>query len=109
MMDMTENKAPRLDDDHETCSECGCTYEEGGDGFQGVCPSCTDKIGDERGFERALSNRELNMILSALRLAQREIGKGQDFAKCEIATNGFEDFPLTPDEIDDLCERLNEG
>lgn len=97
------------DQDKVMCSLCNCTYDEGGDGFLGLCPSCSDKTGDEVGFETALSNRELNMILSALRLAQRKIGDGYDFSQCEIATNGFEDFPLTPNEIDGLCDRLNEG
>ncbi len=214
------------DDDENKCSECRCTYEDGGDGYNGMCPSCADAA-EEQTFKinvamniraygvvevkdatiedaqaqmthqfiaenfnphgggsddydmttptaiwlvewtdeneengeleielpdpdeerKALSaggvrainaildsedmdvssdvgdalvdilqnepegmaNRDFNMILSALRLAQRKIGEGYDFAQCEVATNGFEDLPLTPDEIDGLCERLNEG
>lgn len=30
------------DDDENKCSECRCTYEDGGDGFNGMCPSCAD-------------------------------------------------------------------
>lgn len=54
-----------------------------------------------------MSNRDLGMILSSLRLAQRMIGEGYSFLQCEIATNEFENLPLTIDEIDGLCERIN--
>lgn len=30
------------DDDENKCSECRCTYEDGGDGYNGMCPSCAD-------------------------------------------------------------------
>lgn len=100
-MNLTDHK--HSVSDMITCSKCSCTYSAGGDGYNGLCPHCADATEGQGG----LRNRDLNMILSALRLAQRKIGEGCDFSQCEIATNGFEDLPLTPSEIDTLCKRLN--
>lgn len=44
---ITNSKAGITDDDGDedenTCRTCGEPYEEGGDGFDGECPSCADK------------------------------------------------------------------
>lgn len=62
-----------------------------------------------------LSTRELATVLAALRLYQQAdpvlggvvIGSDQFSAIEVIATNGGACEPLTPTEIDSLCERLN--
>lgn len=30
-------------DENEHCRECGDTYPQGGDGWDGLCPDCADK------------------------------------------------------------------
>lgn len=62
-----------------------------------------------------LSSRELATVLAALRLWQQEdpvlggfvVGHDQLQAIKDIATDNGEFEPLTPTEIDTLCERLN--
>jgi hypothetical protein len=39
----TCDECARDDDDDNTCRTCGEPYEEGGDGYDGECPSCADK------------------------------------------------------------------
>lgn len=64
----------------------------------------------------ALSNRELATVLAALRLYQQAdpvlggvvIGSDQFSAIENIATDCGTHEPLTPTEIDTLCERLNQ-
>lgn len=52
-----------------------------------------------------LSERELATVLAALRYWQQDLA---DNDECPISEGHFEDHdPLTVDEIDDLCERLN--
>lgn len=51
------------------------------------------------------SRRENATILAALRYWQDAPGKADAFV--EIASDGGNFTPLTADEIDDLCERLN--
>jgi hypothetical protein len=55
-----------------------------------------------------LDSRELATVLAALRFWQR---KGLDLGgmEQEIASDGGELTPLTDDEIDDLCRKLNGG
>lgn len=53
-----------------------------------------------------ISNRELATVLAALRLWQA--GLPLDFEGDAGRTGHFEEHaPLTPDEIDKLCERIN--
>jgi hypothetical protein len=53
-----------------------------------------------------LNKRELAMILHALRKTQREVGYGTDLSQClHFGPEGIK--PLTSDEIDNLCMRLN--
>jgi hypothetical protein len=56
-----------------------------------------------------LSDRELGTIFAALRERQDRIaGQASDYLMLEdIATNACDFEPLTADEIDRLCERLN--
>ena len=58
----------------------------------------------------ALTAREIAAILAALRLYQREAEThgGLRFAR-GIASDDGSLEPLTADEIDDLCERINTG
>ena len=53
-----------------------------------------------------LNERDLATVLAALRYWQREgwVSSGHEH---DIASNGGSLNPLTRDEIDDLCERLN--
>lgn len=53
----------------------------------------------------ALDDRELGHVLAALRLYQRLIGHSADLG--DIATDAGTHESMSPDEIDDLCERLN--
>ena len=63
-----------------------------------------------------ISDRELATVLAALRLWQQAdpvlggvvIGADQFIAMEQIATNGGLYEPLTPTEIDALCERINQ-
>ncbi len=52
-----------------------------------------------------ISDRELHTILAALRWWQGE--RNHDHGINDIATNGGTCKPLTLDEIDALCERIN--
>lgn len=54
----------------------------------------------------SVSVSEFNTILAALRFWQRK-GNTSDLPEWDIATNGDEDEPLSDDEIDLLCERIN--
>ena len=38
--------ADDLDDD-DLCRVCGDQYDDGGDGYDGMCPSCADKVENE--------------------------------------------------------------
>jgi hypothetical protein len=51
-----------------------------------------------------LTDRELATVLAALRFWQR----AWDGSKVSLEQFA-EETPLTPEEIDDFCERLNEG
>lgn len=51
-------------------------------------------------------DRELSTVLAALRYWQRE-GWRSEGHEHDIATDGGRYDPLTPGEIDDLCETLN--
>jgi len=53
----------------------------------------------------SLDGRELGHVLAALRLYQRMAGHSADLD--DIATDAGMHEPMTPDEIDGLCERLN--
>jgi hypothetical protein len=53
----------------------------------------------------ALDDRELGHVLAALRLYQRVIDHSADLG--DVATDDGRYEPMSPDEIDDLCERLN--
>jgi hypothetical protein len=56
-----------------------------------------------------LDSRELSTVLAALRLWQRSnhLGSNADPGLFDIATNGDTLDPLSADEIDALCERIN--
>ncbi len=54
-----------------------------------------------------VSDRELHTVLAALRWWQGE--RHHDYGINDIATNGGTCKPLTLDEIDALCERINCG
>ena len=56
-----------------------------------------------------LSNRELATILAALRYWQQDLAN--DEGEGPISPDHFDDqiTPLTAEEIDELCERLNCG
>ena len=58
-----------------------------------------------------LSDRELDTVIDALRLWQRTVGsdKPQDSDIADIGGSGSHDDPLSPEEIDELCERINVG
>lgn len=51
--------------------------------------------------------RELHTVLSALRYWQRGGARGASERIQAIASNGGKCEPLTPEEIDALCERIN--
>lgn len=53
----------------------------------------------------AIDDRELATILAGLRLRQR--CDLHDYDLMDVATNGGQVQPLTDDEVDELCERLN--
>jgi hypothetical protein len=55
----------------------------------------------------SLTDRELGHVLAALRLHQRVAGHSADLD--DIATDAGEHEPMSPGEIDDLCEHLNLG
>ena len=63
-------------------------------------------VENDRTIKVAISNRELSLILAALRYWQRE---GSHSAGCEhdIATNEGDFDALNDDEIDDLCDLIN--
>lgn len=53
---------------------------------------------------RTLTDREIGTILAALRYWQQDLEANDD----PPISEHFEDVrPLTADEVDDLCERLN--
>jgi hypothetical protein len=52
-----------------------------------------------------LSERELATVLAALRYWQEEMSPHDNAASCSEHFGEVE--PLTADEIDDFCERLN--
>lgn len=52
-----------------------------------------------------LNSQELATVLAALRFWQR---KGPTTIEWDIATNGGKFLPLDDNEIDDLCEKLNQ-
>jgi hypothetical protein len=54
-----------------------------------------------------MNSRELATVLAALRLWQRTPGDDIPQLLLELADCCGEHAPLTADEIDDLCERLN--
>jgi hypothetical protein len=62
----------------------------------------------EAGLTMQLTDRELATVLAALRYWQQELAANNDAAPI---SDHFQDgpTPLTVDEIDDLCERLNLG
>jgi len=53
----------------------------------------------------ALDDRELGHILAGLRLLQRTMRHSADLG--DIATDAGKHEPMSPDEIDNLCEHLN--
>lgn len=53
-----------------------------------------------------ISRREFHTILAALRNYQATYPEA-DRANDPLPTNDFEEIPLTDDEIDTLCERIN--
>jgi hypothetical protein len=53
----------------------------------------------------SLDDRELGHVLAALRLYQTAIGHSANLG--DIATDAGRHKPMSPDEIDDLCEHLN--
>jgi hypothetical protein len=66
-------------------------------------------MANEKRFQTSLSDRELAVILGALREYQN---RGADKAKMDtelhsIYTNGGEFACLTYEEVDELCIRLN--
>lgn len=54
-----------------------------------------------------LTDRELATVLAALRLWQSQDGETNSELNA-IASNEGQCEPLTEEEIDDLCERLNQ-
>ena len=56
------------------------------------------------------STSELNAMLAGLRLLQQEISRGEFLPQgvSDIFDNGGTEKPLTADEIDQLCERINQ-
>ena len=52
-------------------------------------------------------DRELHTVLAALRYWQRDGERGASERIEAIASNGGKCEPLTPEEIDALCERIN--
>jgi hypothetical protein len=52
------------------------------------------------------TERELATVLAALRYWQQDLAENEDGPICEHFTD---QTPLTVEEIDDLCERLNLG
>lgn len=57
-----------------------------------------------------LNHRELSTVLAALRYYQATLAKVSepDEGIADIASDGGEVRPLTVDEIDGLCERINQ-
>lgn len=55
-----------------------------------------------------LTDRELATVLAALRLWQSQDGGETNSELNAIASNEGQCEPLTEEEIDDLCERLNQ-
>lgn len=96
------------DDDPDKCDKCGGAAPDGGDGYDGLCADCADKALN--------ASRELGAILAALRFWQRsglggkntDIVNGIPFHQDSIATGGGEFDALDADEIDELCERMNQ-
>lgn len=56
-----------------------------------------------------LDDRQLDTILAALRHWQKSLPKGVEADLLEIASRGDEHAPLSVDEIDQLCEKINCG
>lgn len=54
-----------------------------------------------------MDERETNTVLAALRLWQMQRERDLPGGLVEVATNGHTQEPLTDDEIDALCERIN--
>lgn len=65
------------------------------------------KPGSDKRPGATTAARELATILAALRFYQEQIERSDDWPAQSIATNEGEFDPLTPQEIDALCERLN--
>lgn len=53
-----------------------------------------------------LTDREFNAVLAGLRFWQR-CGNTSDYPEWDIATDGSARDPISEDEIDSLCERIN--
>lgn len=77
-----------------------------------------ENLGDEehtqwntfaRAVMPALDSREVSAVLAGLRMAQVGIQGGTSYLDTDNYTQGGEIEGLDPDEIDDLCERLNFG
>jgi hypothetical protein len=56
-----------------------------------------------------VTERQFHTILAGLRCWQRYLAEHPIYVDDDIASNCGEVQPLTQDEIDDLCERLNCG
>lgn len=54
-----------------------------------------------------MNERQLATMLAALRAYQSEIALGRGRSNEDIATDGGRFAPLSPREIDDLCQKLN--
>lgn len=54
-----------------------------------------------------MNERQLATTLAALRAYQSEIALGRGPSHEDIATDGGRLAPLSPREIDDLCQKLN--
>jgi hypothetical protein len=56
-----------------------------------------------------MNDRELATVLAALRYWQTDLEQYGTDDLIDAAGHFAEHTPLTPDEIDELCERLNAG
>ena len=73
-----------------------------------LLPGHHGTVGNKRGYQGTMNKRELGTVLAALRLWQEHYGSCAKVAHwVDIATDDGKFEPLSPKEIDGLCEKLN--